>query len=106
VEESLLQAKIEMLIKQFKEEVHQLSSFHQRELDRTRDTHANDLQILTENFEKRLSLFSSGYRSRISELENEINYLKELNLAQRRMMEDSLGYTKGLEKKLNATRTD
>ena len=103
--ESSLQTKIETLIRQLEEEVRKISSFHQSELDRIREVNTIDLKNLNESFEKRISLVNSGYRSRISDLENEIVYLKELNMAQRLMMEDSLDYVKGLEEKLTAMRS-
>lgn len=105
MQESSLQEKIEMLIGQLEEEVRKLSSSHQTELNRIREVNTIDLQTLNEHFEKRLTLVNSEYRSKISDLEIEIDYLKELNSAQRLMMEDNLGYIRGLEEKLNAARS-
>lgn len=105
MEETSLQSKIEKLIGQLEEEVRKLSSFHQSELDRIREVNTIDLKNLNENFEKRMTVVNSEYQSKISDLENEIAYLKELNLAQRLMMEDNLAYIKGLEEKLSAVRS-
>ena len=39
----------------------------------------------------------------MGELQSEIDYLKELNRAQRLMLEDNLEYIKGLEEKLRSS---
>lgn len=102
---SLLQARVEMLIGQLEEEVRKLSSFHEQELEHMRQANAVDMLNLSENFEKRLSLVNSTYESRIADLQGEIEYLKELNLAQRLMMEDNAEYIKVLEEKLESLRS-
>ena len=104
MEKRSLQAKIEKLIGQLEDEVRKLSSFHQRELEWIREANAIDLKNLNENFAKRITIVNAEHRLRISDLENEIEYLRELNLAQRLMMEDNLVYIKQLEEKLNAAR--
>lgn len=99
-----LQSKIEMLIRQLSEEVRNFSSFHQAELSGVREGNAIVLQNLNQQFEKRLLIVNSSYQLKIEELETEIDYLKELNMAQRMMMEDNLGYIKCLEEKITAKR--
>ncbi|MBL0745562.1 hypothetical protein [Chryseolinea lacunae] len=103
VQESAIQAKIEKLIRKLEDEVRRLSSFHQAELSRSRNVTTGNAQYQHEQFEARLSLINAQYQSKILNLESEIDYLKELNYAQRLMMEDILGYIKDLEEKLNAT---
>lgn len=105
MQESLVREKIDWLIGQLEEEVRKLSAAHQIELSRVQDGNAIDLQNMNDQCEKRLSLVSSEFRLLISALENEVDYLKELNQAQRLMMEDSLSYIKRLEEKLNAVRS-
>ncbi|RAW02605.1 hypothetical protein [Pseudochryseolinea flava] len=105
MEEHSLQAKIGKLIAQLEEEVRNLSSCHRSELDRIREDNTIELKTLTDNFDKLLTTVNAQYQSRISDLENEIDYLRELNVAQRIMMEDNLAYIKRLEEKLIATRS-
>lgn len=96
--------RIEELLEQLEEEVRKLTSARQHGLDRIRDDNTIDLKVLNENFEKLIAIVNSAYQSRISDLEDEIGYLKELSLAQRLMLEDNLVYIKELEEKLNAAR--
>ena len=102
MQESSLQEKIELLIAQLEEEVRKLAFFHQTELNCLREINASDLCNLKDQFEQRITLVNHEYQSRIINLEDEINYLKELNSSQQLMMEDNLIYIKGLEKKLKA----
>jgi hypothetical protein len=103
VQESSVQAKIELLISQLEEEINKLSSGNPAELGRMEDN-AIPPGTLKERFEKCITLVNGNYQSRISDLEREIDYLRELNFAQRLMMEDNLDYIKNLEQKLGALR--
>jgi len=104
VAESSHNTKIETLIKQLEEEVRRLSTAQQLELNQAREASAIEIKTLSEDFDSRLYAITLEYHSRISDLEGTIEYLKELNFAQRLMMEDSLGYVKELEEKLSTTR--
>lgn len=92
-----------MLISQLEEEINKLSPTGAPEPGGSEDN-ALHFRTLRERFEKCITLVDGNYRSRISDLEMEIDYLKELNFAQRQMMEDNLGYIKNLEQTLNTLR--
>jgi hypothetical protein len=105
VHENSPQDKITILIGQLEGEVRKLCDLHEIDLRAIRESSTSSLQRQSEYFENQLSTLNSKHRTQIAELETEIEYLKELNLAQRLMMEDNLGYIKRLEEKLEAMRS-
>lgn len=95
--QELQKVKIELLIRQLELEIQQVTASHDSEIKRNREVIAFELQ---EQFERRLHKVDAMHQARILDLEEEIRFLKELNSSQRKMMEDNLGYMRGLEEKL------
>ncbi|MBL7858669.1 MAG: hypothetical protein JNM57_13355 [Cyclobacteriaceae bacterium] len=104
-QDHFIQQKIEALIYQLEEEVKRLSSNHASEINKLKEANEMGMQKLMNEFDQRLRTMDEHHHTTIVCLEDEINYLKELNSSQRLMMEDSLGYIKELEQKLNSTRS-
>jgi hypothetical protein len=106
VDESPHRVKIELLIRQLEEEVRLLSSTHDQEMKQLKE--ASELQLfqLSNQFDDRIKQVNEQHQSKISYLEEEINYLMELNSSQRIMMENSAGHIQKLEQKLNSSGTD
>ncbi len=95
-----LQAKIDQIICHLQEEVALLQKTHLLEMQLMKIDSNQYLQKLREDFDQRIKRADDHHQSRISMLEEEIQYLKELNDSQRLMMTDSATYIRTLEEKL------
>lgn len=95
-----LQAKIDQTIRHLQDEVALLQKTHLLEMELMKIDSVQYLQRLREDFDQRIQKADEHHRNKISMLEEEIQYLKELNDSQRLMMTDNASYIRALEEKL------
>jgi hypothetical protein len=82
----------------------ELSNFLEKELETFKAVYEKSLEkikiIQMDTIQDFVVDFQRINEEKIAELEEQINYLKELNLSQRLMMEDYLKYVKHLESRI------
>lgn len=95
-----LQEKINTLTSYLEGEIEKLKCAHIQELEKIKEQYKTGLQSIHENFNARWTEGNLSMTNRLMELEEHLGYLRELNAAQRLMMEDNLTYIRTLEEKL------
>jgi hypothetical protein len=98
------QKKIDRLMTLMEKEFEELRSSHGIELDKIRNAYREEIKVITCDFENKCNDIQDLHLHRMSELEERLAYLKELQGSQRLMMESNLTYIKSLEQKLDNER--
>ncbi|MBC8111064.1 MAG: hypothetical protein H7Y04_08405 [Verrucomicrobia bacterium] len=94
-----IQEKIESLICQLEEIVALISTNQKQETKELKEIIELALHELVNQFDQKIKKIDKQHLATIKHFEEEINYLRELNSAQRQMLEDTVSYIKKLEEK-------
>ena len=101
MEDFSVQQKIESLIRQLEEQIKHLSSTHELDMKQLKEQSDINILNLKVQFDKQINLVNVSHKAQVCKLEEEINYLREMNSSQRFMMEHYLISIKDLEDKLS-----
>ena len=97
-----LEKQIAHLKSFYKEKMDGIVREYERKSAAVAAENVKELERLRQHYESRYNELKSNYEQQISELEQELAYSKEMNEAQRIMMNDAMAYAAKLEAKLQS----
>jgi hypothetical protein len=97
-----LQAKIEGLTNRLEQSMENLRIAHAEELAKLTFNCREGIQQLHNSFTLELDQLQQAHELKMTKLEQEVHYLKEMTQSQRMMMEANLDYIKELEDRFPA----
>lgn len=95
-----LQEKIDEVIGLLEREVSGLRLSYSTALEKLKSEYEQEIAFIHTSFHERCSNLHKGYINQLLALDDHVHYLKELQEAQRIMMQDSILYMKELEKRV------